>query len=52
MIQKCARAGIEIVISMSRPTALACELGEHLGMTLADVRDKGLFVFTCNERIT
>lgn len=51
MIQKCARAGIEIVISMSRPTALACELGEHLGMTLADVRDKGLYVFTCNERI-
>lgn len=51
MIQKCARAGIEIVISMSRPTALACELGEKLGMTIADVKDKGLFVFTCNERV-
>ncbi|MBF0303128.1 MAG: formate dehydrogenase accessory sulfurtransferase FdhD [Desulfamplus sp.] len=51
MIQKCARAGIEIVISMSRPTALACELGERLGMTLADVRDKGLYVFTCNQRV-
>lgn len=51
MIQKCARAGIEIVISMSRPTALACELGDSLGMTLADVRDEGLFVFTNHERI-
>lgn len=51
MIQKCARAGIELVISMSRPTALACELGERLGMTLADVRDKGLYVFTCNQRV-
>ncbi|MBF0229381.1 MAG: formate dehydrogenase accessory sulfurtransferase FdhD [Desulfamplus sp.] len=51
MIQKCARAGIEIVISISRPTALACELGESLGMTLASVRDKGLFVFTGSNRI-
>jgi len=51
MIQKCARAGIEIVISMSRPTALACDLGESLGMTLTDVRDEGLFVFTNHERI-
>ncbi len=51
MIQKCVRAGIELVISMSRPTALACELGERFGITLADVRDKGLLVFTCNERI-
>ncbi|MBF0111961.1 MAG: formate dehydrogenase accessory sulfurtransferase FdhD [Desulfamplus sp.] len=51
MIQKCARAGIEVVISMSRPTSLACELAQRLGITLADVRDKGLSVFTCNERI-
>ncbi|MBF0467430.1 MAG: formate dehydrogenase accessory sulfurtransferase FdhD [Desulfamplus sp.] len=51
MIQKCGRAGIEIVISMSRPTALACDLGDRLGMTLADVRDKGLFVFTGHNRI-
>jgi len=51
MIQKCARAGIEVVISMSRPTALACELGESLGMTLTDVRDEGLFVFTNHDRI-
>ncbi|MBF0231532.1 MAG: formate dehydrogenase accessory sulfurtransferase FdhD [Desulfamplus sp.] len=52
MIQKCGRAGIEIVISMSRPTALACDLGERLGMTLADVRDEGLSVFTGADRIT
>lgn len=51
MIQKCARAGVEIVISMSRPTALACELGQRLGMTLTDVRDEGLYVFTNHDRI-
>ncbi len=51
MIQKCARARIEIVISMSRPTALAADLGESLNMTLASVRDEGLYLFTGAERI-
>ncbi len=51
MIQKCARAGIEIVISMSRPTALAVNLGENLKMTIASVRDNGLYVFTGKKRI-
>ncbi len=51
MIQKCARAGIEIVISMSRPTALAVKLGESLNMTIASVRDNGLYVFTGKKRI-
>lgn len=51
MIQKCARAGIEIVISMSRPTALAVSLGKTCNMTIASVRDNGLYVFTGKERI-
>ncbi len=52
MIQKCARAGIEIVLSMARPTALAAQLGAGLNMTLASVRDDGLYVFTGRKRIT
>ncbi|SLM31824.1 FdhD [Desulfamplus magnetovallimortis] len=51
MIQKCARAGIEIVISMSIPTTLACELGQRLGMTLAAVRKNKMFIFTGQSRI-
>ncbi len=51
MIQKCARAGIEIVISMSRPTALATELGENMNMTIASVRDQNLYIFTGKKRI-
>lgn len=51
MVQKCARAGIEIVISMSRPTALAADLGQRLGMTLASVRDDGLYVFAGDHRL-
>ncbi len=52
MVQKCARAKIEIIISMARPTALAVELGESVGITLASVRDDGLYVFTCKSRIS
>ena len=51
MVQKCARAGIEMVISMSRPTALAMNLGKSLGMTLTSVRDEGLYVYTGEKRI-
>lgn len=51
MIQKSARAGMEVVISMARPTALALDLGKSLGMTLASVRDDGLYVYTGKERI-
>ncbi len=51
MIQKCARAGIEIVISMSRPTALATDLGESVNITMISVRDNGFYIFTGKERI-
>jgi FdhD protein len=52
MVQKCARAKIELIISMARPTALAVELGENIGITLASVRDDGLYVFTEKSRIS
>ena len=52
MVQKCARAKIELIISMARPTALAVELGDNVGITLASVRDNGLYVFTNKSRIT
>jgi len=40
MVQKAGRAGIPIVISVSRPTALAVKLGRELGMTIVS-RAKG-----------
>lgn len=52
MVQKCARAKVELIISMARPTALAVELGENIGITLASVRDDGLYVFTKKSRIS
>jgi len=51
MVQKSARAGIEIVISMSRPTALALDLANQLNMTLASVREEGLYVYSGRQRI-
>lgn len=53
MIQKAARAGIAIIVAVSRPTALAVELAEGLGITLCSLaRGEGLFVYTHPHRIT
>jgi FdhD protein len=51
MIQKSARGGIEIVISMARPTALALDLANQLNMTLASVREEGLYVYSGRKRL-
>ncbi len=52
MVQKGARARLPILVSVSRPTTLAVELGRSLHMTLACLsRENGLFVFCGNERI-
>ncbi|KPK24950.1 MAG: formate dehydrogenase family accessory protein FdhD [Nitrospira bacterium SG8_3] len=49
LVQKAARAHLPILISLSRPTALAVELGRTLNMTLACLsREGGLCVF-CGE---
>jgi FdhD protein len=51
LVQKAGRAGLSILLSMSRPTALAVELGEKLNMSLACTGDKaGLLVFCGDER--
>jgi FdhD protein len=52
LVQKAARADIAILIGMSRPTALAVQLGQTLNMTLACISKKGgLLVFCGQERL-
>jgi len=48
LIQKAARARLEIMISKSRPTALAVALGKSLNMTLA-FPDRSELVVVCGE---
>lgn len=52
LVQKGGRARLPVLISISRPTALAVRLGRALNMTLACMdRDGGLLVFCGRERI-
>jgi len=52
LVQKAARARLPIVISMSRPTALAAEMGRALNMTLTcRGRESELIVVSGVERI-
>jgi FdhD protein len=53
LVQKAARAGLEIMVSMSRPTALAVELAQSLNMTLACLgKKKGFMIFCGKERFS
>lgn len=53
LVQKAGRAHLPILVSLSRPTALAVELGQQLNMTLACMgEESGLLVFCGVERIT
>jgi len=53
LIQKAARARISVIISMSRPTALAVQLAVELKITLACAdRENGLFIFSETNRLT
>ena len=53
LVQKGARAGLEIMVSMSRPTALAVELAQSLNMTLACLgKKKGFMIFCGKERFS
>jgi FdhD protein len=53
LVQKAARAGLEIMVSMSRPTALAVELAESLNMTLACLgKKRGFMIFCGRERFS
>nr|HID57823.1 sulfurtransferase FdhD [Desulfobacterales bacterium] len=52
LVQKAARAHLPILLSISRPTSLAVELGRSLNMTLACISKKnGLLVFCGEERL-
>jgi FdhD protein len=51
LVQKAARAGIEMMLSMSRPTALAVEIAKEINMTLACVgRRRGFMIFSGKKR--
>lgn len=53
LVQKAARAGIPIVLGVSRPTQLAVTLARDLNMTLATwARPSGLYIYTHSQRFT
>jgi FdhD protein len=49
LVQKAARAHVPIMISMSRPTALAAEMGQALNMTLACTGKESELIVVCGE---
>jgi FdhD protein len=49
LVQKAARARLPVVLSESRPTALAVEMGNALNMTLAFSYGKSELVIVCGE---
>lgn len=53
LVQKAARARLPVVVGLSRPTALAVEMGRSLNMTLAcTAKDSELIIFCGEKRIT
>jgi FdhD protein len=50
IIQKAARAGIPILISIANPTSMAVELGLKLNMTLICLDKKAGFIVPCGEK--
>lgn len=51
LVQKAARARVQILIGISRPTALAVELARSVNMTIACIKKKELMVFCGEERL-
>jgi FdhD protein len=49
LVQKAARAHLPIMVSMSRPTALAVDMGKALNMTLACVGKGAELLLVCGE---
>jgi len=49
LVQKAARAGLPVMISNSRPTALAVEMGRSLNMTLAFPVEDSELIIVCGE---
>jgi FdhD protein len=53
LVQKAARARIQVIMAFSRPTSLAVELASELNMTLACLADSaGLYIFCGEHRLT
>ena len=53
LVQKAARAGVPILLSVSRPTSFAVEIGKKLNMTLACTdRDSGLIILCGSKRLS
>jgi len=50
LVQKAARAHLPMMISNSRPTALAAEMGQALNMTLAFPADESELIIVCGEK--
>jgi FdhD protein len=50
LIQKSARANLPIMISNSRPTSLAAQMGQSLNMTLAFPGDEDELIVVCGEK--
>ena len=49
LIQKAARAHIPMIVSKSRPTALAAQMGRMLNMTLACAFGDSKLMIICGE---
>ena len=49
LVQKAARAHVPIIVGMSRPTALAAEIGKNLNMTLASMGKDAELILVCGE---
>jgi FdhD protein len=50
LVQKAARARLPIIVSESRPTALAVEIGKGLNMTLACTAKESELILFCGEK--
>ena len=53
MVQKTAMAGVPVLVAVSGPTSLACEVAHEWGVTLIGfARDSGCAVYTHPHRVT
>jgi FdhD protein len=52
LVQKAARAGLQVLAGISRPTALAVDLAQSIHMTIVCAKNKDLMVFCGEERLT
>ena len=50
LVQKTARARLPIMVGLSRPTALAVEIGQSLDMTLACTAEESELIIFCGEK--